>query len=358
MPATHDPDRRAFLRTAAMTLAAVELGGLRPAAMASRGSRQITAIGGAQAWINSPPLPAASLIGKPVLVQFGTYTCINWLRTLPYTRAWHRQYAPRLTVIGVHTPEFAFEKDLDNVRRAVPRLNVGFPLVLDNDYAIWRAFDNRYWPALYLLDASGRVRYHHFGEGAYERSEQAIQRWLADAGDAGTARHDRLLAPVAATGFDLPADWLNLRSSEIYLGHDRGEGPASPGRGPLAKRRAYKAPARLNLNRWALDGEWTIEPHSTVLDSVSGRMVCRFHARDVHLVMGPTRRGARVRFRVSIDGRPPGPASGMDVDEHGAGAVIEPRLYQLIRQPGTVVDRTFEIAWLDAGVAAFAFTFG
>lgn len=357
MAAIHDPDRRAFLGTAAMTLAAAELGGLSLAAMTSRGPRQLTAVSDATAWINSPPLPTTSLLGKPVLVQFGTYTCINWLRTLPYTRAWHRQYVPRLTVVGVHTPEFAFEKDLDNVRRAMPHLNVGFPLVLDNDYAIWRAFDNRYWPALYLLDASGRVRYHHFGEGAYERSEQAIQRLLADAGGAGATRNDAAVA-VAATGFDLPADWQNLRSPEIYLGHDRSEGLASPDGASLATRRAYKLPARLDLNRWGLDGEWTSERQAMVLGRAAGRIVCRFHARDVHLVMGPARRGDRVRFRVSIDGQPPGAAKGVDVDEHGAGTVIEQRLYQLIRQPGPIVDRTFEIALLDAGVEAFAFTFG
>ncbi len=351
-------DRRAFLGTAAMTLAAAELGGLGLAAMTAGSSRQLTAVGDATAWINSPPLSTTSLLGKPVLVQFGTYTCINWLRTLPYIRAWHQRYMPGLAVIGVHTPEFAFEKDLDNVRRAMPHLNVGFPLVLDNDYAIWRAFDNHYWPALYLLDAGGRVRYHHIGEGEYERSEQAIQRLLAAPGGAGATGDDRRVAPVAATGFELPSDWQNLRSPEIYLGHDRTEGLASPGGASLAKRRAYKVPARLDLNRWALDGEWTMENQPTVLGSAPGRIVCRFHARDVHLVMGPRHRDGQARFRVSIDGQPPGSARGVDVDGDGAGTVIDKRLYQLIRQPGPIVDRTFEIAFLDAGVEAFAFTFG
>jgi hypothetical protein len=358
MPATHD--RRTFLGSAAMTLAAAELGGLGLAATTATtadGSRQLTALGDATAWVNSPPLSAASLLGKPILVQFGTYTCINWLRTLPYTRAWQQRYLAGLSVVGVHTPEFPFEKDLDNVRRAMQHLDVGFPQVLDNDYAIWRAFDNHYWPALYLLDARGRVRYHHFGEGEYERSERAIQRVLED--PAGTrASGGGLAAPVAATGFEWPADWQNLKSPEIYLGHDRGEGLASPGGASLAKRRTYMVPARLDLNRWALDGEWTIERQPASLAGNAGRIVCRFHARDVHLVMGPARRGARVRFRVSIDGQPPGPARGLDVEADGTGAVTVQRLYQLVRQPGPIVDRTFDIAFLDAGVDAFAFTFG
>jgi thiol-disulfide isomerase/thioredoxin len=358
MPATHDRDRRAFLGTAAMTLAAAELGGLGLAAMTAGGSGQLRAVGEATAWINSPPLSTTSLLGKPVLVQFGTYTCINWLRTLPFIRAWQQRYGAGLTVVAVHTPEFGFEQDVDNVRRALQHLQVSLPVVLDNDFAIWRAFDNHYWPALYLLDARGRVRYHHFGEGEYERSEQAIRRLLADAGGTAGPGGSGSGVPVAATGFELPADWQNLKSPEIYLGHDRGEGLASPGGASLAKRRAYKVPARLDLNRWALDGEWTIDRQPTVLGGAPGRIACRFHARDVHLVMGPTRRDQPVRFRVSLDGRPPGAARGVEVDEHGAGTVAEQRLYQLIRQPGPIVDRTFEIAFLDAGVEAFAFTFG
>ena len=265
-------------------------------------------------------------------------------------------------MIGVHTPEFAFEKDFVNVSRAMQHLHVGFPVVLDNDYAIWRAFDNHYWPALYLLDARGGIRYRHFGEGEYEQSGRAIERLLADTADAvdttGQGHRDGSATPVAATAFEVPADSASLRSPEIYLGHDRGEGLASPGGASLAKRRAYRIPARLDLNRWALDGEWTIERQPAVLGSADGRIVCRFHARDVHLVMGPARRGERVRFRVSVDGQPPGAARGVDVDEHGAGVVAEQRLHQLIRQPGPVVERTFEIAFLDAGVEAFAFTFG
>jgi hypothetical protein len=356
-PATHDRGRRAFLGSAAMTMAAAELGGLGVAAMTAGGSRQLTAMGNATAWLNSPPLTAESLLGKPVLVQFGTYTCINWLRTLPYVRAWHQRYRPGLTVIGVHSPEFAFEKDVDNVRRAVQHLSVALPIALDSDHAIWRAFDNQYWPAIYLLDARGRVRYSHFGEGEYERTEQAIQRLLAETGTSATGNHGRV-APVTATEFEWPADWQNLRSPEIYLGKDRGEGLVSPGGASLAKRRAYTIPTRLNLNRWALDGEWTIERQPTVLASAPGRIACRFHARDVHLVMGPTRRDDVVRFRVSVDGQPPGAARGVDVDEHGAGTAAEHRLHQLVRQPGPIVERTFEIAFLDAGLEAFAFTFG
>ena len=358
-------DRRAFLGTAAMTLAAAEFGGLG-LAMGAGPSRQLRAIGDAATWLNSPPLSAASLLHKPVLVQFGTYTCINWLRTLPYVRAWQR-LVPALTVIAVHTPEFAFEHDLDNVRRALQHLDVALPLVLDNDYAIWRAFDNHYWPALYLLDGRGRVRHRHFGEGGYQESERAIRRLIADSAGAAGASHatgpnarsgDDPIAPIAATGFEVQADWPSLRSPEIYLGHDRGEGLASPGGASLSKRRAYTVPARLDLNRWALDGEWTIERQPVSLGSASGRIVCRFHARDVHLVVGPARRGERVRFRVSLDGQPPGAARGVDVDEHGAGTIGDQRLHQLIRQPGPIVDRTFDIAFLDAGAEAFAFTFG
>jgi hypothetical protein len=365
MPWTPERGRRAFLGTAAMTLAAAEFGGLG-LPMHAGGSRALTAIGEGATWLNSPPLPAAALLGKPILVQFGTYTCINWLRTLPYVRAWQRQ-VPGLTVIVVHTPEFAFEHDLDNVRRALRHLDVDLPVVLDNGYAIWRAFDNNYWPALYLLDGRGRVRHRHFGEGGYAESERAIRRLLADTpGAAGTGgpggangrSGDPPIAPIAAAGFEVQADWANLRSPEIYLGHDRGEGLASPGGASPGRRRAYRIAARLDLNRWALEGEWTIERQPIVLAGAPGRIVCRFHARDVHLVLGPARRGERVRFRVSLDGQPPGAARGADVDEQGAGTIVDQRLHQLIRQPGPIADRTFEIAFLDAGAEAFAFTFG
>jgi thiol-disulfide isomerase/thioredoxin len=320
-----------------------------------RESRQLAALSRATGWLNSPPLSEMTLLGKVVLVQFGTYTCINWLRTLPYVRAWAQKYRQRLTVIGVHTPEFAFEKNLDNVRRALQQMRIDFPIAVDNDYTIWRAFNNQYWPALYFIDARGRLRQQHFGEGEYEQSEMAIQKLLAET---SARADDQGVVSVTATGFELPADWRSLRSPEIYLGHDRTENFSSPGGAALGRRRVYAASTRLELNRWALAGEWTMANQATVLNTAGGRIVCRFHARDVHLVMGPLRQETAVRFRVSMDGQPPGPAHGLDVDDSGGGTVREQRLYQLIRQPGPIVDRTFEIEFLDAGVEAFAFTFG
>ena len=320
-----------------------------------RAPRELAAIGDATEWLNSPRLTAASLLGKVVAVDFCTYTCINWLRTLPYVRAWAQKYKGGLVVIGVHTPEFAVEKNVDNVRRALRPMSIDYPIVVDNDYAIWRAFKNQYWPALYLLDAKGRIRYHHFGEGEYERSERAIQRSLVDAGVSGVG--DGIVS-VDGQGVEAAADWDNLRSPENYLGYERTENFASPGGAASDRRRVYESPMRLALNQWALAGEWTMGRQSTVLDSPKGRIVYRFHARDLHLVMGPQRQGNSVRFRVSIDGQPPGAAHGLDVDDGGSGTVVEPRLYQLIRQPKPIVDRQFEIEFLDAGVETLAFTFG
>lgn len=362
MPGELDHGRRHFLGRAAMTLAAVRFG-MPGGALLEAGTseanerqpRQLAALDGATEWLNSPPVSATSLLGKVVLVQFGTYTCINWLRTLPYVRAWAQKYRQRLTVIGVNTPEFAFEKNLENVRRAIQQMQIDYPIAIDSDYAIWRAFNNRYWPALYLIDARGRLRQHHFGEGEYERSETAIQQLLAET---GARADDQGVVSITGTGFELPADWRSLKSPEIYLGHDRMENFSSPGGAAFARRRAYAAPTRLELNRWALTGEWTMGKQATVLNRAGGRIVCRFHARDVHLVMGPPRQESAVRFRVSMDGLPPGPARGLDVDEGGSGTIREQRLYQLIRQPGPIVDRTFEIEFPDAGVEAFAFTFG
>ena len=317
--------------------------------------RQLAALNRATGWLNSPPRSPTSLLGKVVLVQFGTYTCINWLRTLPYVRAWEQKYRHGLVVIGVHTPEFAFEKNLENVRHAVQQMKIDYPIALDNDYAIWRAYNNRYWPALYFIDARGRLRQHHFGEGDYERSEIAIQHLLAEAGAKADGQG---VVAVTATGFELSADWRNLRSPEIYLGYDRTENFSSPGGAALGRRRIYAPPTQVELNRWALVGEWTMTNQAAVLNRDGGRIVCRFRARDVHLVMGPLRQENAVRFRVSMDGQPPGLAHGLDVDDSGSGTVREQRLYQLIRQPGPIVDRTFEIEFLDAGVEAFAFTFG
>ena len=317
---------------------------------------ELPSFGGASGWLNSQPLTKDGLRGKVVLVDFWTYTCINWLRTLPYVRAWAGKYKEQgLVVIGVHTPEFRFEKDLDNVRRAVKDRKIDFPVAIDNDYGVWRAFDNHYWPALYLIDAQGRIRHHQFGEGGYERTERIIQQLLGEAGSSGIGDH---LAAVEARGVEAEADWPDLKSPENYLGHERTENFVSPGGAALDKRRVYAAPARLKLNDWALSGDWTVKKDAIVLNKANGRIAYRFHARDLHLVMGPAVRGASVRFRVLIDGRPPGAAHGSDVDEQGNGTVSEQRLYQLIRQPKPIADRQFEIEFLDPGVEAFAFTFG
>ena len=330
-------------------------GGTSAADTEDRVSRELASLGNATEWLNSPRLTPSALLGKVVLVDFWTYTCINWLRTLPYLRAWAQKYKEKFILIGVHTPEFPFERNLDNVRRAVQQMRIEYPVVIDNDYAIWRAFKNQYWPALYFVDGRGRVRQHHFGEGGYEDSELAIQRLVEEAGVAGVRG---AVAAVDARGIEAPADWSNSRSPENYLGYDRTDGFASPGGTDVDRRRVYAAPSRLTLNRWALDGAWTMGNQAAVLHHPNGRILYRFHARDLHLVMGPARQESPLRFRVSIDGQPPGPAHGLDVDESGNGRVVEQRLYQLIRQPAPIVDRTFEIQFLDAGVEAFAFTFG
>ena len=317
---------------------------------------ELPSLGGASGWLNSQPLTKDGLRGKVVLVDFWTYTCINWLRTLPYVRAWAGKYKEHgLVVIGVHTPEFRFEKDVDNVRRAVKDRKIDFPIAIDNDYAIWRAFDNHYWPALYIIDAQGRIRHHQFGEGGYEKAERIIQQLLAEAGFSGIGDQ---LAAVDARGVEAEADWADLKSPENYLGHARTENFVSPGGAVLDKPRVYAAPARVKLNDWALSGDWTVKRDAVVLNKANGRIAYRFHARDLHLVMGPAARGASVRFRVLIDGQPPGAAHGIDVDNQGNGTVTEPRMYQLIRQTGPIADRQFEIEFLDSGVEAFSFTFG
>jgi thiol-disulfide isomerase/thioredoxin len=321
----------------------------------SRESRELAAIGRAGEWLNSPRQNATTLLGKVVLVNFCTYSCINWLRTLPYVRAWSKKYGQQLVVIGVHTPEFEFEKNIDNVRRAVRQMGIEYPIVIDNDYSIWRAFTNQAWPALYFMDARGRIRDHHFGEGEYERSEQIIQRLLAEAGAADVAKG---LVTVEASAIELGADWANVRSGENYVGYERTQNFASRGGADPDKRRNYTAPSRLALNEWALAGEWTMGRQATASSSPNGRIVYRFHARDLHLVMGPARREFPVHFRVSIDAQAPGQAHGFDIDTDGNGTVVEQRLHQLIRQPKPIVDRTFAIEFLDAGVETFSFTFG
>jgi len=316
----------------------------------------LPSLGGATAWLNSPPLSTADLRGKVILIDFWTYTCINWLRTLPYVRAWAEKYQEHgVVVIGVHAPEFSFEHDLENVRRAARDMRVDYPIAIDNDFAIWQAFTNHYWPALYLVDAQGHLRSHHFGEGAYELSEMILQHLLAEAGRGGFA-HD--LVSVDAQGAEVAADWDSLRSVETYVGSERTENFASPGGAVLDKRHLYTAPERLRLNHWALAGEWTMGSEATVLHAANGRIAYRFHARDLHLVMGRASRGTSVHFRVFIDGQTPGAAHGIDVDEQGNGTVTDQRLYQLIRQPKPIADRQFEIEFLDAGVEAFVFTFG
>jgi thiol-disulfide isomerase/thioredoxin len=311
---------------------------------------------GATGWLNSPPLTPADLRGKVVLVDFWTYTCINWLRTLAYVRAWAEKYGDRgLVVVGVHTPEFPFERDVDNVRQAAKDMTVEYPIALDSDYAVWRAFNNMYWPAVYIADAEGRIRHHQFGEGQYDECEWVVQRLLREAGaeDIG----DDLVA-VSPDGFEAQADWTTLRSPETYLGYEQAQSLASPEGVAFDEPRTYVAPDSLTLNQWALSGDWTIESRASVLNRADGRIAFRFHARDVHLVMSPRARDTSVPFRVLVDGEAPGDAHGLDVDEEGRGVVAQPRLYQLIRERGSITDRTFEITFLEPGVEAYVFTFG
>lgn len=317
---------------------------------------ELASLARANAWINSEPLTAASLHGKVVLVQFWTYTCINWLRTEPYVRAWAEKYKDKgLVVVGVHTPEFRFEKDIDNVRREVKSLNVPYPVAVDSDYAIWRGFDNNYWPALYFIDAKGRIRHTQFGEGSYEQSEMFIQRLLAEAGAEGISDD---FVSVAPRGFEQGADWASLKSPENYIGYERSEGFAQSVIAPREKPHSYETPAKLRLNQWGLSGDWTLKRDAAALNKAGGRITYRFHARDLHLVMGPTAPGTSVKFRVLIDGKAPGEAHGADIDPQGEGTVTEQRLYQLIRQQRPIADRQFEIEFFGPGVEAFSFTFG
>jgi thiol-disulfide isomerase/thioredoxin len=306
-------------------------------------------LGGAAEWLNSEPLGPTDLRGRVVLVDFWTLTCINWLRTEPYVRAWSQAYRDDgLVVIGVHTPEFSFEHEIDSVRQATKERRIDYPVAVDNDYAIWRAFDNHYWPALYFVDREGIIRDHHFGEGRYEQSERLIQRLLGV---------KRKLVSVEGVGVEAAADWENLRTPETYLGYERSEKFASPDSAAFDKRRAYELPARLRFNHWALADEWTIGPESVVVDQTGGSIAYRFYARDAHLVLSA---GARepIPFRVLLDGEAPGPSHGVDVDEDGHGLLRDGRLYQLVRQDGEVRELTLEITFLKPGAAAYAFTFG
>jgi thiol-disulfide isomerase/thioredoxin len=311
---------------------------------------------GATGWLNSPPLAPADLRGKVVLVDFWTYTCINWLRTLGYVRAWAEKYEDHgLVVVGVHTPEFPFERDIDNVRWAAKNMRVEYPVALDSDYAIWQAFANHYWPAVYIADTEGRIRHHQFGEGGYQECEMVIQHLLRDAGRDGIGDD---LVSVADEGFEAQADWANLESPETYLGSEQAQNFASPGGAHFDEPRPYDVPDRLKLNHWALSGEWTIARGASVLNEAEGRIAFRFHARDVNLVMGPRAGIASVPFRVFVGGEPPGSAHGLDVDEQGHGAAVQQRLYQLIREPASIEDRTFEVSFPASGVEAYCFTFG
>jgi thiol-disulfide isomerase/thioredoxin len=317
---------------------------------------ELNSLARATEWINSPPLNAAALRGKVVVVDFWTYTCVNWLRTLPYVRAWAEKYKNQgLVVIGVHSPEFSFEKNLTNVRRETKEMRVDYPVAVDSDQVIWRAFKNQYWPALYLIDAKGRFRHQHFGEGAYAESEMMIQELLTEAGNEGVSRTP---VSVEARGLEVAADWSTLKSGENYVGHERTLGFASPGGAALGRPRVYMLPQRLRLNDWALAGDWTVKNEAILLNKPNGTIAYRFHARDLNLVMGPPAPGTSVRFRVRIDGQPPGAAHGTDVDENGVGTATGQRAYQLIRQAKPIDDRQFEIEFLDPGVEAFSFTFG
>jgi thiol-disulfide isomerase/thioredoxin len=303
---------------------------------------------GATGWLNSEPLSPEELRGKVVLVNFWTLTCINWLRQEPYVRAWWQAYRrDGLVVIGIHTPEFSFEHEIDLVRQATTVRGIDYPVVLDNDYEIWSAFDNHYWPALYFIDAEGIIRDQHFGEGRYEKSERVIQRLL------GVERDP---VSVEGLGAEAAADWDHLRTPETYLGYGRGERFASPD-GAFDEGRDYELPERLRLNDWALAGEWTIGREHVVLDQAGGSIASRFHARDAHLVQSP---GAReqISFRVLLDGEAPGPLHGVDVDGDGNGLLQEGRLYQLVRQGDVVRERTLKITFLEPGAEAYAFTFG
>ena len=298
----------------------------------------LSALDDASVWLNTEPLTSAGLRGRVVLVDFWTYSCINWLRTLPYVRAWHERYHDRgLAVVGVHAPEFGFEHDLGNVRRAIGELGVGYPVVIDNEFAIWRSFDNHYWPAVYLVDGDGRVRFHHFGEEAYAETERAVQQLLGV---------DEELAQVDADGLARAADWGALRSPETYVGHARGG------------RRSDVPSDRLALNEWALAGEWTVGGEAADLDAAGGSIAYRFEGRDLNLVLAPPASAGPVGFTVRLDGQPPGDDHGLDTDAAGGGAVAEARMYQLVRQHGAIRERTFEMTFHAPGARAYVFTFG
>jgi thiol-disulfide isomerase/thioredoxin len=341
------PTRRDFVRSLAHRLAGDD-------ALPVEG--HLPSFDGATGWLNSEPLTPQGLRGRVVLVDFWTYTCINWLRTLPYVRAWDAKYRDRgLTVVGVHTPEFGFEHDVDNVVAQSRTLRVDYPIAIDSDYGVWQAFSNHFWPAVYIADAEGRIRYHHFGEGEYAMTEMVVQQLLLEAGAEGV---DPDLVAVEPQGFEVAADWGSLRTPETYLGYGRSAGFASPEHARFNGPQSYPEPSRLGLNEWAPAGNWTLTQQAATLNEAGGRIAFQFQARDVNLVMGPSARGTSVPFRVLLDGTEPTGAQGFDVGERGNGTIAEQRLYQLIRQTGLIRERRFEIEFLEAGVEAYCFTFG
>ncbi len=335
----------------AMMMSAAKPGGDLPV------EGEIPSFAGATLWLNSPPLTPEALRGKVVVVDFWTYSCINCLRALPYTESWYEKYKSHgLVLIGVHAPEFAFEKDPGNVRRAVADLKITYPVALDNDYAIWQAFNNQYWPAHYFIDATGRIRAHHFGEGNYDESEQIIRKLLTEAGQSDLPPAG--MGATKAVGVQAAPDEAHDQSPETYVGYRRADNFASPGGLVQDQIHAYAAPAALKLNQWALIGSWNVDPEKAVLGAVRGKIEFRFYARDLHLVLGPATDGKPVRFRVTLDGAAPGANHGADTDSSGAGVVDRQRLFQLIRQSGDVGEHVFSIEFLDSGVQAYSFTFG
>jgi thiol-disulfide isomerase/thioredoxin len=342
------PSKPGLLRSIAHRLAGEEL------ALPVEG--RLGSFDGATGWLNSDPLTPEGLRGRIVLVDFWTYTCVNWLRTLPHVRGWAAKYRDAgLSVVGVHTPEFGFERNVDNIVAQSRAFGVEYPIAIDSDYGVWRAFDNHFWPAIYIADGEGRLRYHHFGEGEYAGTEMMIQQLLMDA---GVADVDQDLVDAEPVGLEVAADWRTLQSPETYTGYGQSTGFAQEDAARFDAPQVYGAPPRLPLNYWGLSGRWTVTRHAAVLEESGGRIAFRFHARDVNLVMGPASAGASVPFRVFIDGQAAEDVHGTDVASDGSGLVKDQRTYQLIRQTGSISDRLFEIEFLGAGIEAYCFTFG
>jgi thiol-disulfide isomerase/thioredoxin len=355
-----DQTRRRFIENAGVALGAARFGIIGSTlqqlgcALTQRDEGPLPPLSGATQWLNSPPLTPAGLRGKVVLVDFWTYTCVNWLRTLPYVRAWAEKYRDQgLVVIGAHTPEFPFEKDIDNVQWAAKEMDVSYPIAVDSNYGVWRAFNNNYWPAAYVADVNGRIQFHHFGEGAYGDIERVIQRLLGESGKTT----DNQLVQVTPRGLEVAADFGTLRSPESYLGYEQAEAFASSDAALRDSPHTYTVPG-LSLNDWGLAGNWTVKGRAVVLNEPGGKIVYRFHARDVNLIMGVPPGSKPVRFNVTVDGKPPGDAHGTDIDDQGNGAAARQRTYQLVREQTRIADREFAIQFAGPGVEAFCFTFG